>query len=259
MRAFTLFVLLIAGLVAAGQAASAEPACAIPPPVAHRGGTEQHTENSLDAYREASRAGVLVWETDIRFDQEDVPILMHDATLDRTTTGHGDVTELDVTTTTVRLTDGQRIPTLRRFLTLARLHRAYAFVEFKTEPTRAQLGAVMREINQLGMRDDVLLNSFDADRLKRIRAVVGDDVDYAWVANAGTQPAADVRAIGRSFNKAAKHLTRGQLDEYVTAGIRTYAWTVDDAGQWKELSSWPLAGVVTNRPIAYAAWRTKAC
>jgi glycerophosphoryl diester phosphodiesterase len=259
VRVFTLLVLVAAALVVAGDTASAEVGCAIPPPVAHRGGTERHAENSLESYREASRAGVLVWETDVRFDRRDVPILLHDATLDRTTTGHGPVTELDAGRTTVRLTDGQRIPTFRRFMGLAKQHGAYAFVEFKTEPTRAQLGAVMREINQLGMRDNVLLNSFDADRLERIRAVVGHDVDYSWVANGGTQSVDEVRAVGRSFNKAADHLTRARLDAYISAGIRTYAWTVDDAGQWKELSSWPLAGIVTNKPIAYATWRASAC
>jgi glycerophosphoryl diester phosphodiesterase len=184
---------------------------------------------------------------------------MHDATLDRTTTAYGPVTELDAERTTVRLNDGQRIPTFREFTHLAKLHGAYAFVEFKTEPTRAQLGAVMSVVNRLDMRDQVLLNSFDAGRLQRIRAVVGDDVDYSWVANGGTQSVDEVRAVGRSFNKAAKHLTRRQLDAYASAGIRTYAWTVDDAGQWKELSSWPLAGIVTNKPIAYATWRARAC
>ncbi|GAB3415686.1 glycerophosphodiester phosphodiesterase [Flindersiella endophytica] len=259
MRIFTLFVLVAAGLTVASQTASADSSCAIPPPVAHRGGTERHTENSLDAYRDASRAGVLVWETDVRFDRRDVPILMHDATLDRTTTGRGEVAELDVAATAIRLNDGQPIPTFRRFLSLAKQHGAYAFVEFKTEPTRAQLGAVMRVINRLGMRSGVLLNSFDAGRLQRIRAAVGDDVDYSWVANGGTQSARDVRAVGRSFNKAAKHLTRQQLDAYLAAGIRTYAWTVDDSGQWQALRTWPLAGIVTNRPVAYAAWRNGRC
>jgi glycerophosphoryl diester phosphodiesterase len=259
VRSVAILVLVSVGLVVAGRTASADPGCAIPLPVAHRGGTERHTENSLDAYREAGRAGVLVWETDVRFDRRDVPILMHDATLDRTTTGTGPVARLDVAATDVRLRDGQRIPTFREFLHLADLRGAYAFVEFKTEPTRAQLGAVVAVVNRLGMRDRVLLNSFDAGRLRRIRVVVGHDVDYSWVANAGTQPVGEVLSVGRAFNKAAAHLTRGQLDAYTEAGIRTYAWTVDAQARWESLRAWPLAGVVTNRPVAYEEWRANRC
>jgi glycerophosphoryl diester phosphodiesterase len=184
---------------------------------------------------------------------------MHDATLDRTTNGRGQVASIDVATTAVRLDDGQRIPTFEQFAELARARGAYVFVEFKTEPTRAQLGAVMVVVNRLGMREHILINSFDAGRLARIRAVVGDDVDYSWVASTGVQPVDQVAAAGRSFNKQVASLTRTQLDAYVAGGIRTYGWTLDEPGQWAPVRAWPLAGVVTNRPVAYQAWRGWVC
>ncbi len=56
----------------------------------HRAAHNIYPENSLDAIREAIRIGVDIIEIDVKVSSDGVPFLMHDRTLDRTTTGKGD-------------------------------------------------------------------------------------------------------------------------------------------------------------------------
>ncbi len=98
MRPFTIGVVVAAALaaamlVAAAPAAGFEPsvarllrdrACADVIVCAHRGNGAGAPENSLAAIRQAAALGALVIEVDVRETRDDVLILMHDDTLDRT-------------------------------------------------------------------------------------------------------------------------------------------------------------------------------
>jgi glycerophosphoryl diester phosphodiesterase len=83
----------IAAVIAAGATASAT---AAPPQIhAHRGGTVVNgkptfPEETLDAYRNAAKNG-FVLEVDAKLTRDGVPVAIHDATLDRTTTCTGQV------------------------------------------------------------------------------------------------------------------------------------------------------------------------
>ncbi|QDT02310.1 Glycerophosphoryl diester phosphodiesterase [Rubripirellula lacrimiformis] len=89
---------------------------------AHRGGpTGQDAENSLTTFQRATEVGFLLIEVDPRLTADGVPVLLHDSTLDRTTTGTGKLSEhrwADLSS--IRLRDmnaaptDQSIPTLRQ-------------------------------------------------------------------------------------------------------------------------------------------------
>jgi glycerophosphoryl diester phosphodiesterase len=57
---------------------------------AHRGAHKVYPENSIKAIQEAIRLGVDIAEIDVKVSKDGIPFLMHDCTLDRTTTGKGD-------------------------------------------------------------------------------------------------------------------------------------------------------------------------
>lgn len=56
---------------------------------AHRGDWHRYSENSLESIRSCVDGGVNFIEIDIQVSKDNVPVLMHDASLDRTTTGKG--------------------------------------------------------------------------------------------------------------------------------------------------------------------------
>lgn len=61
---------------------------------AHRATHNKFPENSLSAIKESIRIGVDIIEIDVKVSKDGIPFLMHDRTLDRTTTGTGDPEEL---------------------------------------------------------------------------------------------------------------------------------------------------------------------
>src|SRR5438876_10263953 len=62
--------------------------------MAHRGSSDELPENTIAAFQRALEQGADVLETDIRFTRDNQIILMHDATLERTTNGRGVAAEM---------------------------------------------------------------------------------------------------------------------------------------------------------------------
>ena len=57
--------------------------------VAHRGAGKLAPENTLAAFRLGARYGYRMFECDVKLSADEVPFLLHDATLERTTNGQG--------------------------------------------------------------------------------------------------------------------------------------------------------------------------
>ncbi len=99
--------------------------------IAHRSCWQQAPENSLAGVRACERLGVDGVELDVRHSRDGVAVIIHDETVDRTTNGHGKVTEMNWAQLSAlrlkergggqgaRLTD-ERIPTLTQYLRAAR-------------------------------------------------------------------------------------------------------------------------------------------
>ncbi len=65
--------------------------------MAHRGSSDEAPENTLASFRLALSQGADILETDLRFTRDGEIVLMHDATVDRTTNGSGKVSEMTLT------------------------------------------------------------------------------------------------------------------------------------------------------------------
>src|ERR1044072_8687498 len=99
-----------AGLATAVESEPAQAAaCVTVPAVAHRGGIERYVENTGNAFRDATNVGAPIWETDVQFDADNQPWIMHDDTVDRTTDGTGAVAHL-TTAQMAALRTGARPP-----------------------------------------------------------------------------------------------------------------------------------------------------
>lgn len=92
----------------------------------HRGTHNDFPENSMAAFKKGIELGIDILEADVRHTKDDSLVIMHDATVDRTTNGTGRVS--DLTFEEIRklrlkfngqLTD-EKIPTLEEVLTLAK-------------------------------------------------------------------------------------------------------------------------------------------
>ncbi|MGD9944291.1 MAG: glycerophosphodiester phosphodiesterase family protein [Burkholderiaceae bacterium] len=107
--------------------------------IAHRGAGRLAPENTLAAMRLGISHGYSMFEFDAKLSRDGVPLLMHDATLDRTTDGHGRVADhefaliarLDAGGWHSPAFAGERVPTLDSTLRYLAGQRALANVEIK--------------------------------------------------------------------------------------------------------------------------------
>ena len=104
---------------------------------AHRGWKDQYPENTLEAFSAALALGVDQLETDVRLSKDGALVLIHDATVDRTTNGTGNVS--DMTLAELKQLDtegGGKIPTLEELRELVKDHPTITLdIELKEYPT----------------------------------------------------------------------------------------------------------------------------
>jgi glycerophosphoryl diester phosphodiesterase len=87
--------------------------------VAHRGDWRHAPENSLQAIKNSIDMGADMVEIDVRLTKDGIPVLMHDETIDRTTTGKGKVSEWTLSDLkTLNLRNGANHPTHHTIPTL---------------------------------------------------------------------------------------------------------------------------------------------
>lgn len=244
--------------LSAQTAVAAKPAtCATSSPVAHRFGTERYVENTLNAAVDtAANVGVRFLETDVRFTADDVPVIMHDETVDRTTNGTGAVADLTLPQwRDLRTADDQAVPTLRDFINTQSVLKAYAFVELKTAPTDWQwamfVAAVKSREGKGGPRP--VISSFDPAVLDRVAAEL-PGYSRALIQSAGDADPADITPHASILLKHHDAITWARYAKWTSAGLRVYAWAdpaADPASEWLRLSY--VSGYVTSSPAAFLA------
>lgn len=157
---------------------------------AHRGWSAKYPENTMEAFRAAAELGVDQIETDVRVTKDGELVLMHDATVDRTTDGTGLVREK--TLAEIRRLDagikkgaefaGCRVPTLKEFLDyMASLPEMTIDFELKEYPENGREATawevcdrVLRLIDEYGLTERCVINTFSAALHEYIRDKYGD-------------------------------------------------------------------------------------
>jgi len=260
MATLTVGIVSVGVVVVSGSTAYA--GCVTIPGVAHRGGTERYVENTADAFRDAANKGTIRWETDVQFTADDVPVIMHDDTVDRTTNGTGAVSSLTAEqVAALRTADDQSVPTLAQFINDAEVDSAQVFVELKTAPTEAQWVTFLAALaTRPAEASRIVVTSFDGPTLQALRAHT-PLYRTGLIAELGDQSVASVTQYGASI--LIKHhnaITSSRMSAWAGGGLTVYAWTVDTDSEWDRMTWYPVAGVITDDPTGYLAWqRARTC
>jgi len=146
--------------------------------VAHRGLSPGMPENTIAAFRRAIDMGVYAIELDLRATADGQPVVMHDATVDRTTNGSGAVSgmtlsqieALDAGSKSAPAFAGERVPSFADVLSLVAPSRTRLLVDIKTS-RNMQLADVLRMIREHGMTDRVIIGVRTLDDLRRVKAI----------------------------------------------------------------------------------------
>ena len=228
--------------------------------IAHRGASATVPENTLPAFVAAWETGARWVEADTQPTADDVPVILHDSTLDRTTTGSGAVrahTAAQVAELEVVGLPGERPPTLSALLELVSADRA-VLLEIKGPHTRAQVSAVLAAVRAAGCADRVLLQSFDIDVLRELAGLAPGLPFGLLVERLDDDPVRRCRELGAvAYNPHHRAVLgrAGVVPELHAAGISVAVWTADDPGDWARLSAAGVDAVITNTPGEFLRWQ----
>src|SRR5262249_47833937 len=158
--------------------------------IGHRGAAGHAPENTLAAIRRGIALGVNFVEIDVRRTADGVLVVLHDATVNRTTNGKGRVDRLSLQEVKqLNAGDGEHIPTLEEVLKVA-VGKTGLMLELKTRGAARQAAETVREA---GLSSSVIYASFLHDELQHVRTV---DPEASLMVLFGGLPRASVpRAI----------------------------------------------------------------
>ena len=228
--------------------------------IAHRGAGKLAPENTLAAFRLGAVHGFRMFECDAKLSADNVVFLMHDATLERTTNGHGvggektwhALSQLDAGGWHSRTHAGEPLPTLEALARFCLANRYALNIEIKPTPgTEAASGeAVARLAAQLWADAEVppLLTSFKPDALAAAQAAApelprGLLVDTLWDGWLDKALALDCAAVVANYalwDAATVARVHG-------AGLRCLSYTVNDDWAAQHLLALGTDGIITDR------------
>lgn len=170
--------------------------------MAHRGARNLWAENSALGFRETVRHGFDAIEFDLHLSDAGEVVVIHDATLDRTTDGTGRVRDLTPESRKalrLRGPDGapidEGVPSLEGVLEILAPHAGTElYVELKPDengtPYPGLVERTVETLRRFGLAERSVLHSFDIDVVQHIRAVAPDlrrliSVNRAWAERQG--------------------------------------------------------------------------
>ena len=237
----------------------------LPRIVGHRGAAMHAPENTLAGLREAARQGCRWVEIDVRLTADGGLVLMHDPTVDRTTTAAGrvrglalaEIAGMDAGARFGAAFAGEPVPALADALRLARRLALQLDIELKCEPgdSVAAAAALVREIEKAWRADEPpLISSFDHAALAAVRAARADLPVAVVTPTLSDRWRESFVSLGAaSLHVGERGLMREAVIPLVAEGIEIGVYTVNDAARAGELLSWGVAALFTDRPGAIAA------
>lgn len=232
--------------------------------IAHRGASSIAPENTLAAFAKAVEIGADYFELDVHLSADDSLIVIHDETVDKTTNGRGRVDSLtcahletlDAGSWFAPRFAGEKIPTLRRALLLAKAHPIKVCIEIKSRKPGI-VETILTLIKKLDMDDQVIIFSFNFAQIAESKKS-RPDIPALFLVDEMRQTAVDsAYAIGADAVGAGSAISRKFVKYAHKKGLQLWAWTVNDYGEMLRLMNWQVDGLITDYPQRLAVLKKK--
>jgi glycerophosphoryl diester phosphodiesterase len=231
--------------------------------IAHRGISAKAPENTLASFESAaSISGIDMIELDVRLSKDEEVIVLHDRTLQRTSTGNGpvrnysmeEIRRFDAGSWFHPMYSQQGIPTLSEVLRQVG-SRLWIDVEIKSdwlhpEPPGLLEEKVLEIVHQCGMDDRVLFSSFDHRLLatiKEMKPSAHTGVLFNFSHDFFRQPSTLAERVGASvFVCAKRELTHRMVEDAHRHGIAVYVYTLNSVQDAQRMLTYEVDGIMSN-------------
>jgi len=233
--------------------------------IAHRGAGKLAPENTLAAFRLGASFGYRAFECDVKLSADGVPFLLHDATLERTSSGLGlageqpwaALSQLDAGSWHSRLHAGEPLPTLAAIAAFVRGNGLLLNIEIKPTPGLEALTGQVVAGHAARLWADAavppLLSSFRPEALRGARdsapqlprALLLDSLWDGWF---------DVAAAVGVHAVVTHHrlMDAALLERLRDAGWRALVYTVNEPAEAQRLLDLGVDGLITDAVDRFA-------
>jgi glycerophosphoryl diester phosphodiesterase len=225
--------------------------------IAHRGASHDAPENTLAAVNLAWEKGADAVEVDVHLSRDNRIMVIHDADTKRTTGVRMVVRES--LSETLRTLDasfgmadyrGERIPYLEEVIETVPEDK-WLFIEVKTDTVILPYLSKLLEGHPKQSR--LVVISFDFDVCTRMKRQI-PDIPVYWLHNtlSGSYRSKWIEEAGAGgldgLNFRYKGISRDYMEAVHRAGLKMFAWTVDEPDEAARLTRSGIDGITTNRP-----------
>lgn len=224
----------------------------------HRGAAGYYPENTMLSFQKAVEMGADIIELDVHLSKDGVPVIIHNHTLDETTSGQGIVADhtlqqlkqLDAGSWFSEQYAGLQIPTLEEVLLWAK-GRTWVSIELKQTPHyyKGLEEAVVRVIEATETIDDVQVMSSDHHAVKKVKDLNGNLMTGMICHCKLYDPVGVAKEIKVDIlNTAWPFLSKEIVERVHRGGIIVYGGLTNDPEKWLMMQEWGIDMVDTDKP-----------
>ena len=230
----------------------------LPMIIAHRGASYDAPENTLAAVSLAWEKGADAVEIDVHLSSDQQIIVIHDKSTKRTTDQNYEVKEtpsetlrtLDAGSWKDEAFSGEKIPFLEEVMATVPEGKKL-FIEVKCGPEI--IPVLTKQIESSGIEERLVIISFHFEVVKQSREVMPGIpaffLHYTLTRRYGKDWITKAREANLSgLNFRYRGITPSFTHKVHAAGMKMFAWTVDDPKEALRLTRLGIDGITTNRP-----------
>ena len=232
----------------------------------HRGAVNYKPENTMSGFEWCVNNDIKWAECDVQLTDEDILIIIHDDTLDRTSDTKGlvkKITKKQLETINVGISNSkeknfQKIPTLEELLKFCKSSGLKLNIEMKVyDPIKLSykkrlVNELLKTIEKYKFNNQVLITSFDINALKLLRKKSNDipiGILYENLPKNWAKSATDLKVT--SIHLDYNFLTFEKLNQIHKLNIKSFVYTCNNPSEIKLFWDAGLSGVITDDPLRF--------
>lgn len=218
--------------------------------IGHRGAPGYEPENTLASFEKALELGANMVELDTACIETGEVVVIHDASVNRTTNGKGRVAAFDLMQ--LQLLDagkGQHVPLLNEVIeTIDR--RVPINIELKQPGVAKPVATIIKRYMRKGWKaDDFIISSFSFQELKDFKASIPSVRLGALIRRITDTNVADAISLGAfSLHPSLRAVSPDLVTHAHELGLKVYVYTVNRKRALRKMESLGVDGVITNYP-----------
>lgn len=213
--------------------------------IGHRGARAYEPENTLSSFRRALELGVDAVELDVRKTFDNKLVVIHNANVNKTTNGSGEVNELTLEEIQGLIIEkNEHVPTLEEVLdTVA--NRVKVLMELKETGTEEQ---VVNLIRRKQLAENVILISFHEDILRKVREL-SDELKTGLIYVRHKNPIQAALDLNAKYLLPLYRFTHSaNVKKAHEAGLKVIVWTINKKEEVEEYKKKGVDGIASDKP-----------